>query len=138
MSNAWKEYSIVSDLIEMYKEEEKEFNKYVETLCKKNYTVILFGSRARGDNKVYSDYDILVIGYERPPFPPNDVIDMHYVPISKLEEKIRDFNTTVIDAFYEGKVLCDNLNAFKAGKEKVNERIIGYKKTKEGWIREGS
>jgi predicted nucleotidyltransferase len=135
VSNAWKNYSLYSDLMEIYKEEETEAKEYISSICRKEYTVILFGSRARGDNKVYSDWDILVIGKEKPPLPPSSV-DLHYVNVDEIEEKIMEFNTIFIDAFYEGKLLCDNLSTYQKIRGKVLERIKGYKKTREGWFRE--
>ncbi|WP_218258285.1 nucleotidyltransferase domain-containing protein [Saccharolobus shibatae] len=135
MLNAWKNYSLYDDLMGIYREEEREAKDYISTICKKEYTVILFGSRARGDNKIYSDWDILVIGKERPPIPPAS-IDLHYVSLDRVDEKIKDFNAIVIDAFYEGKVQCDNLSIYDNVKRKVLERIRGYRKTKEGWFRE--
>ncbi|WP_238025369.1 MULTISPECIES: nucleotidyltransferase domain-containing protein [Metallosphaera] len=134
MSNAWKNYSIVSDLWEIYAEEEKEVREYVSALCGKEYTVILFGSRARGDNMIYSDWDLLVVGKERPGVPPGE-IDLHYVKVESLEREIQEFNTTVIDAFYEGVLQCDNLSIFKRYRDMVLGRIHGLKKTREGWIR---
>lgn len=132
VSNAWKNYSLFSDLLEIYKEEEKDFNNYVSELCTK-YSVILFGSRARKDNKIYSDYDILVIGNERPPLPPTDAIDVHFVKVSLIDSEIKDFNTIVIDAFYEGIILCDTLNIYEKAKNMVIERIRGLKRIKDGW-----
>jgi len=88
VSDAWKDYSLYFDLMEMYKEEEKEAKDYISSLCKKQCTVTLFGSRARGDNKVYSDWDILVIGKERPQIPPSSV-DLDYVKLDKIMKRKR-------------------------------------------------
>jgi len=79
VSAAWKKYYLFSDLLQIYKEEEEQFKDYVNFLCSKNYTVILFGSRARGDFKIYSDYDLLVIGKDLPKFPPTDAIQLHFL-----------------------------------------------------------
>lgn len=136
MSNVWKEFSLFSDLLELYKQEEEEFKEYVSYLCEKNYTVILFGSRARGDHKVYSDYDVLVIGDEFPKFPPTDAIEVHFYRKERLEKEVKDFNTVVIDAFYEGKVLCDNLNIYEEMRRKVLDRVKNLKRVKDGWVRE--
>lgn len=136
MSNVWKEFSLFSDLLELYKQEEEEFKEYVSYLCEKNYTVILFGSRARGDHKVYSDYDVLVIGDEFPKFPPTDAIEVHFYRRERVEKEVKDFNTVVIDAFYEGKVLCDNLNIYEEMRRKVLDRVKNLKRVKDGWVRE--
>ena len=42
----------------------------------------------------------------------------------------------IIDAFYEGKLLCDKLNIYEEKRRKVLERIRGLKRVKDGWIRE--
>ena len=135
MSGAWKKYSLFYDLLELYKEEEAQFKEYVSYLCEGEYTVILFGSRARGDYKVYSDYDLLVIGEEVPKFPPTDAIELHFVKLGRLGEKIREFNTIVIDAFYEGKTLCDKLDIYESVKKQVFERVKGLKRVKDGWVK---
>lgn len=137
VSDAWKQSSLFSDLLEIYKKEENQFKEYVSYLCERDYMVILFGSRARGDYKIYSDYDLLIVGEEMPKFPPTDAIEIHFVKKEKLEDKIREFNTIVIDAFYEGKLLCDKLNIYEDNKRKVLERVRGLKKIKDGWVREG-
>jgi predicted nucleotidyltransferase len=135
--DVWKRSSLFYDLLGLYKKEEIQFKEYVSYLCERDYTVILFGSRARGDYKIYSDYDILVVGEEIPKFPPTDAIEIHFVKKDRLEDKIREFNTVVIDAFYEGKQLCDKLNIYEDNKRKVLERVRGLKKIKDGWVREG-
>ncbi len=132
MSDPRKNYSLFSNLSEIYNEEERDFNNYVSKLCSK-YSVILFGSRARKDNKIYSDYDILVIGNEMPHLPPTDAIDVHFVKVSLIDNEIKDFNTVVIDAFYEGIVLCDSLNIYEKTKNMVMKRIRGFKRIKDGW-----
>ncbi|AKV74359.1 MULTISPECIES: nucleotidyltransferase domain-containing protein [Metallosphaera] len=134
MSNAWKDYSIASDLLEIYAREREEVREYVSSLCTRGYTVILFGSRARGDHKIYSDWDLLVVGKDRPTTPPGQ-IDLHFVDAESVEREIQEFNTVVIDAFYEGVVQCDNLSIFTRYREMVLRRINGLRKTRDGWIR---
>lgn len=136
MSDAWKKYSLFSDLLEIYKEEEMQFKEYVAYLCNNNFTVILFGSRARGDFKIYSDYDLLVIGEELPRFPPTDAIELHFYKRERIDKEIAEFNTVVIDAFYEGKLPCDKLNIYEDKRKKVLERVKGLKRVRDGWIRE--
>lgn len=111
VSDAWNKYSLFSDLLQIYKEE--QFKDYVNSLCSKNYTVILFGSKARGDFKKYSDYDLLVIREDFPKFPPTDAIELHFYKKEKVDKEIAEFNTVIIDAFYEGKLLCDKLNIYE-------------------------
>ncbi len=55
----------------MYKKKDRVLDSFTKTL-KKKYgknikKIILFGSRARGDNNKYSDYDLLVIYRKKVP-----------------------------------------------------------------------
>lgn len=134
MSNAWKNSSIWSDLSEIYVREAEEARAYIEALCRTGkYTVILFGSRGRGDSRVWSDWDILVVGYEWPPTPPGHV-DLHFVRADALPRLVEEFNTIVIDAFYKGKPVYDALGIHEEYTRKVAERVRGLKKTREGWL----
>ncbi|MET1159803.1 MAG: nucleotidyltransferase domain-containing protein [Thermoprotei archaeon] len=124
-----------SNLRRIYEEIEKKVVEYLEKLCSLDYTVILFGSRARGDYRPDSDWDVLVIGYSEPEKPLLPINMFFYKP-SELDKNIENFNTIVIDAFYEGKLLCDNLGIY----DKYRGRILGeikrrkLVKSREGWF----
>ena len=53
-------YEIYAEKLKTY---EEAFREFVEVLCKSDKVVeaFLVGSRARGDNLPYSDYDIVVV-----------------------------------------------------------------------------
>lgn len=123
-----------SKLYRVYREISRRVDIYLENLCSSSYTVILFGSRARGDHRPDSDWDILVIGDIEPdkPFLP---INLFYYKPDALTTEIKKFNTIVIDAFYEGKLLCDNLGIYDELHKLVLEEIKKRKavKKKDGW-----
>jgi len=50
-------------MMERVMEMDKEFKVFIDNLCRSGLgkEVYLVGSRARGDNKPYSDYDIVVV-----------------------------------------------------------------------------
>ncbi|MGB9705661.1 MAG: nucleotidyltransferase domain-containing protein, partial [Pyrobaculum sp.] len=39
-----------------------EVEEWIKSLCAGGYTVVLFGSRARGEARIDSDWDLVVIG----------------------------------------------------------------------------
>ncbi len=107
-------------------------------------TIILFGSRARGDYSASSDTDILVI-VER--FCLEDLkfmLDLAYsygivspeLHVFPLSYVIRNFegNTLLMDAIYEGVILVDNLNITKMLKRRLEKILDRLKRTKEGWV----
>ncbi|WP_054846855.1 nucleotidyltransferase domain-containing protein [Sulfuracidifex tepidarius] len=111
--------------------ESEEVREYTSILCR-GYSVILFGSRARNTNGPESDYDLLVIGKRCPPTPSSSAVDIHFVDLSSLERCVRDFDLVVIDAFYDGKLICDPL---KVGgvRKLVMKRVEGLIRTENGW-----
>lgn len=124
-----------SKLVEKYVEIKREVEDYLEKLCLEQYTVILFGSRARGDYRPDSDWDILVIGEEKPVEPLLPINIFHVKP-GELADHIKNFNTIVIDAFYEGKPICDKNNIYMRYREETMKEITRRKAVKkhEGWF----
>ena len=53
--------SFIEWLKEREKARRKLFEEYLRRLSEEPVTVILFGSRARGDYNLLSDYDLLII-----------------------------------------------------------------------------
>lgn len=97
----------------------EELFKAVQKLVKsfKVYVVILFGSRARGDYKPWSDYDLLIIGDFQEKYLDriakilevlSDVkilIEPHPYTLSEALEMLTKGNPTIIDALSEGVIL---------------------------------
>ena len=107
-------------------------------------TIILFGSRARGEYSAFSDTDILIILEESSLETLEEIIKMAYEadlvsPEIHLFEKnwvIENFesNTVLLDAVYEGKVLVDKLNIIKELKERLDELLKSeWTKERDGW-----
>ncbi|MHA1859971.1 MAG: nucleotidyltransferase domain-containing protein [Candidatus Asgardarchaeia archaeon] len=126
-------------------------NAFVEDLKKhyKKITVILFGSRARGDYSASSDTDILIILDD---YDWNDlrlILDIAYrcgvvspePHVFSFDYVIRNFesNTLLLDAIYEGIVLIDYFNVIELLESRLKKVLRKFKKTKKGWeLREGS
>ncbi|ADN50136.1 nucleotidyltransferase domain-containing protein [Vulcanisaeta distributa] len=113
----------------------REIEEWIGGLCNEGYTVILFGSRARGEARIDSDWDLLIIGDKPPTEPPNDLAQVHYADVSTAEREIENFNTIFLDAFYEGKLLCGDTVMFNKLRNKVLNVTKDFVKTKDGWIR---
>ncbi|MEM1636435.1 MAG: nucleotidyltransferase domain-containing protein [Pyrobaculum sp.] len=117
-------------LLQMHAEAEE----WLRRLCEAGYTVVLFGSRARGDARIDSDWDVVVLGYTPPEPPPHDLVQAHFARPEEAEEKIRAFNTIFLDAFYEGKLLCGDGELFTRLRDSAKRVTSRYVKTKEGWM----
>ena len=112
--------------IEWLKEREetrrKLFEEYLRRLSEEPVTVILFGSRARGDYNLLSDYDLLIIYRERRAPKPHELglslnAQCFLVHESELRERAYD-SSIVIAALLEGRILVDNLNLAEEIREK--------------------
>jgi len=103
--------------VEWLKEREgtrrKLFDEYLKQLRKEPVTVLLFGSRARGDYNLLSDYDLLIIYGRKRVSKPHELglslnIQCFLVHESELRERAHD-SSIVIAALLEGRILVDNL-----------------------------
>ncbi len=123
-------YELRQVLLEMHAEVEA----WIKRLCEQGYTVVLFGSRARGEARIDSDWDLVVIGRRRPEPPPNDLAQAHFATPEEAEELIRAFNTIFVDAFYEGRLLCGDSALYSRLREAALNATRGFVKTKDGWF----
>ena len=81
------------------------------------YAVILFGSRARGDWKPWSDYDLLIIGEFESPYMERigEILDLlkeiklpiepHPYTLEEAESMLMRGCPTIVDGLEEGKIL---------------------------------
>lgn len=129
-----------------------ELEKYVKLLTESPLklgvrTIVLMGSRARGDWKTHSDTDVLVIAENLPrnhgrllaALNPPEVWGLSLEPRAYTPDDFLDaiwaLDLTVLDAVHEGIVLYDDdfwkkaREAFQAAKKEY-----GLKKIKAGWI----
>ncbi|HUY00555.1 MAG TPA: nucleotidyltransferase domain-containing protein [Candidatus Deferrimicrobium sp.] len=81
----------------------------------KLHAVILFGSRAKGDAKFYSDFDLVIIGDFKIPFferikwvlweTPSVPVDVFCYTPEEFDKMFNSYHLTAIDAIGEGLVL---------------------------------
>lgn len=109
-------------------EEERSLalRRYLSKFRDKRVTVVLFGSRARGDHNLHSDYDLLVISespVEVKPhlIEPALVASCFNVLADELREKVYE-SSIVVSALVEGMVLLDSLGLENVLKD-LRERI---------------
>ncbi len=131
-------------LAERSREKEKKFKQFVEYV-KSTYdsdvTLVLFGSRARGDYNMLSDYDTLILCsdevYARLRRLKPTGVQLFHINPDKLDEAVALFNTILVDAVVEGVLLHDGLNLWDRVRERVFSEISrrGVGKTDIGWVR---
>lgn len=115
----------------------EEVEEWIRELCGEGYTVVLFGSRARGEARIDSDWDLVVIGDKPPREPPNDLVQLHYATPQSAIEEVRRFNTVFLDAFYEGRLICGSEQFFNELRKLAVDVSRGFVKTRNGWFRAG-
>ena len=121
---------------EVFLEMHREVEEWIRRLCSEGYTVVLFGSRARGEARIDSDWDLVIIGSKPPTEPPNDLAQVHYANEEFAEREVMSFNTIFLDAFYEGKLICGDQAVFNRLRSLVLNVTKGFMKTEDGWVRE--
>jgi predicted nucleotidyltransferase len=107
---------------------EEAFERYLASLKDEAVTLILFGSRARGEQTAMSDYDLLVIkkrgatssAYRN--FDPRLNVSIFEVWLDELESAAY-WNSVVLSALLEGHILLDNLGV-KEEFMKLRERLL--------------
>ncbi|MEZ0319432.1 MAG: nucleotidyltransferase domain-containing protein [Pyrobaculum sp.] len=119
---------------EVFLEAHRQAEEWIRELCRGGYTVVLFGSRARGEARIDSDWDVVVIGEEPPPEPPHDLVQAHFATAEEARRLVAEFNTVFVDAFYEGVLICGDERLFQGLKALAVEATRGYVKTREGWV----
>ncbi|RLE47898.1 MAG: nucleotidyltransferase domain-containing protein [Candidatus Methanomethylicota archaeon] len=121
----------------------QELQKAVQALTSsyKIHAIILFGSRARGDHKPWSDYDLLIIGEFDKPFLDRigDVLKtleeiklpiepFPYTP-REAQDMLKKANPTIVNALEEGKPLYTSQTYQKLVKQLQELKRKGLKKT---------
>ncbi len=127
-------------IIKRSMDKKEEFSEFIQELVRRRpkSTLILFGSRARGDATPLSDYDLLAItegplNVEKPTF-----VQLFVIDVRDLEFEVKRFNTLLVDAITEGVVLHDGLKIYEEVRKKVEEEIKARKVKKDwrGWVPE--
>ncbi len=107
---------------------EEAFERYLSRLRGMRVSVILFGSRARGDATAASDYDLLVVkedkNLEVSPRLLEPMLDATVVEVSVDELEERAFESSlVLAALLEGKLVLDNLGIRRRLEELRSELV---------------
>ena len=115
---------------------EARFREVLGELCSKSIVVVLFGSRARGDNTPLSDWDLMAIvpsGEYR--VEALDIGQVVWLPLDKLSE-VLERSMIILDAVTDGKVLCGDSKVFEEVRGRVNEYVKekDLVRTKDGWF----
>ena len=113
--------------------------RYIEELRGRGVnvsSVVLIGSRARGDWRPWSDIDLLIVvpKKELKGLIPVGLVDARIYTKEELEEAIDGCEVEVVEAFEDGVVISDDgtWEGLRARYLRVKERY-GVKRYKEGW-----
>ncbi|MEM3739738.1 MAG: nucleotidyltransferase domain-containing protein [Candidatus Korarchaeum sp.] len=104
-------------------------------------TVMLFGSRARGEHTAASDYDLIVIyddpdelrGFKKELKKERIPADLHCFTLREAIELLRS-STVLLDALEEGIVLREGIALEPLREEMGRLKGKGYRRVKGGWI----
>ncbi|GAB6944252.1 nucleotidyltransferase domain-containing protein [Vulcanisaeta sp. JCM 14467] len=115
---------------------EARFREVLSELCGRSLVVVLFGSRARGDNTPLSDWDLMAIvpsGEYR--VEALDIGQVVWLPLSRLGE-VLEHSMIILDAVTDGKVLCGDSRVFEEVRGRVNEYVKerNLVRTRDGWF----
>ncbi|MFQ5951578.1 MAG: nucleotidyltransferase domain-containing protein [Candidatus Geothermarchaeales archaeon] len=127
-------------LIELFRRVDRErreaYHRYLEKLRGKGVTVVLFGSRVRGDHHLHSDYDLLVISKKMLDVSPSNLepaltATTLNLTLQQLEEKIHS-SPLVLSAVLNGKIVLDELDLQLTLQElKKDAKAMGGEVTRE-------
>jgi len=131
------------ELARRAEEKERRFRRFIEDarrMFPRQLTLILFGSRARGEQTMLSDYDLLAICdaqvYEKLLETRPIGVQLFHIDPGSLEGEMRRFNTILVDAALEGKPMHDGLGVWgllrRMAWEEVRRRRL--EKTRAGWL----
>jgi predicted nucleotidyltransferase len=112
---------------------------YIEQLSRLTNVraVVVIGSRARGDWKLSSDIDAIIIvdkAISYTELPPLGIVDPRIYTVEELIEAIKAAEYELIEAFEEGKIVYDDgiWKEMQKAYEEVKERLK-IRKYKKGW-----
>jgi len=74
------------------------------------------------------------VGKDPPPKPPHDLVQVVFLKPEDVEPQIEKFNTLVIDALYEGKLICGPEDLYHKWREATLRKTANYVKTPQGWL----
>jgi len=123
---------------EMHDEWGEKFKAFIESLKGKELCVILFGSKAKGEDNLLSDFDLLIITKDKEDlaldidFP----ADLFCYTLEDCLKEIKNRNTILLDAFTQGKAIFDDIDAFDFLKNEVKYVVerSGLIRCEAGWL----
>lgn len=117
--------SVIRRLRKLAEKAEREFEEFLKEAKRHEVTIILFGSRARGNHTLISDYDLLIIHVGDELKRKGLTLNVFNVELEELRNTISS-SPLLLAAILEGRVLIDNLNVEDELKE-LRKRLIGLK-----------
>ncbi|MEA3487629.1 MAG: hypothetical protein U9R10_00040 [Euryarchaeota archaeon] len=123
---------------EMHDKWGEKFKTFIEGLKGKELCVILFGSKAKGEDNLLTDFDLLIITKAKEDlaldidFP----ADLFCYTLEDCLKKIKNRNTILLDAFTQGKAIFDDIDVFDFLKNEVKYTVArsGLIRCEAGWL----
>lgn len=115
--------SVAESLKRLELKVERLLEEVVLEAARKRATLILFGSRARGNHCLTSDYDILAVCSGEPVKGRGLMVNVFNVRLEDLEEEVF-VSPVVLAAVLEGRVLSDPLK-LRSDLTRLRRRLAG-------------
>ncbi|MCS7129694.1 MAG: nucleotidyltransferase domain-containing protein [Candidatus Caldarchaeum sp.] len=117
---------------------EERFKEIVGVLCADSLLVVLFGSRARGEDYPLSDFDLLVVRkeYTGDRLVINWPAQIFSYSLAEVRAELAGFNPVVLDALTEGKLVCGDEKLYEQLRREAVEMLEKkrLRKTGLGWV----
>jgi len=122
----------------MHDEWGEKFKAFIEGLREKEMCVILFGSKAKGEDNLLSDFDLLIITKDKGDMALNIDFpaDLFCYTLEDCLKEIKNRNTILLDAFTQGKAIFDDIDVFDFLKNEVKYVVerSGLIRCEAGWL----
>jgi len=123
---------------EMHEDWEEKFKAFIDGLKGKEMCVVLFGSKAKGEDNLLSDFDLLIITKNKGDrvlnidFP----ADLFCYTVEDCLKEIKKRNTIFLDAFTQGKAIFDDIDVFDFLRNEVKYVVerSGLIRCEAGWL----
>jgi predicted nucleotidyltransferase len=123
---------------EMHEEWGEKFKAFIDGLKGKELCVILFGSKAKGEDNLLSDFDLLIITKDKEDLTLNIDFpaDLFCYTLEDCLKEIENRNTILLDALTQGKALFDSIDVFNFLKNEVKFVVerSGLIRCEAGWL----
>jgi predicted nucleotidyltransferase len=123
---------------EMHEEWGEKFKAFIDGLKGKELCVILFGSKAKGEDNLLSDFDLLIITKDKEDLALNIDFpaDLFCYTVEDCLKEITNRNAILLDAFTQGKAVFDDIDVFNFLKNEVKFVVerSGLIRCEAGWL----